>query len=148
MIKTYILTTPARNSSVVLRGKTGNSLRYDFKGGDPMTGKAASIILHSKYSQDLLEESDMFKKGFVKLAGSTEGGEVVDMTPAKPVETTQNVDNNEQEKTAIVREDITSAEQLLEFVATELEKPYQRSDAALEYAKKQGYEFPNLDIKK
>lgn len=45
-------------------------------------------------------------------------------------------------------EDITSSEQLIEFVATTLEKVYQRPEAALNYAKSKGYEFPNLELKK
>mgnify|MGYP006908808682 CR=1 FL=1 len=130
MIKTYILTTPARNNSFVLRGKTGNVQRFNFSGGDPLSGKSASIVLHSQYSQDLLEESDPFKQGFIKLVHTDDGGE----TP--------------QDESASVVEDITSPEQLIEFVATNLEKVYQRPEAALNYAKSKGYEFPNLDLKK
>lgn len=129
MIKTYKLTIPARNTSFVLRGKTGNSMRYNFAGGDPVTGKAATIMLRSQYSQDLLEGSDEFNKGFVVLVRTDEGGETVN----------QNV---------TVMEDITSSEQLIEFVATTLEKVYQRPEAALNYAKSKGYEFPNLELKK
>ena len=114
MIKTYILTTPARNSSLVLRGKTNNSLRYNFTGGDPLTGKSASIMLRSQYAQDLLESSELFVK--------------------------------EPEKTIV--EDVKSPEQLIEFVADKLEKVYQRPEAALNFAKSKGYEFPNLELKK
>ena len=131
MIKTYELTTPARNSSIVLRGKTNNSLRYNFSGGDPMTGKAASIMLRSQYAQDLLEDSDMFKQGSVRLVRIDEGGEDAPM----PV----------QEATII--EEVNSPEALIEFVATKLDKVYQRPDAALNYAKTKGFEFPNLELK-
>lgn len=132
MIKTYELTTPARNSSIVLRGKTNNSLRYNFAGGDPLTGKAASIMLRSQYAQDLLEDSDLFKQGYVRLVRSDEGGEVVTEVKVE----TQKI------------EDITSPEQLIEFVADKLEKVYQRPEAALNYAKQKGFEFPNLELKK
>ena len=130
MIKTYKLTIPARNTSLVLRGKTNNSMRYNFAGGDPLTGKAATIMLRSQYAQDLLESSDEFKKGIIILVRTDEGGEVV-----KPAEAT-------------VMEDIKSPEQLIEFVADKLEKVYQRPEAALNFAKSKGYEFPNLEIKK
>lgn len=132
MIKTYKLTTPLRNSSFVLRGKTGNSLRYNFSGGDPLTGKAATLMLRSQYAQDLLEESEPYKNGYVVLARTSKGGEVV----------------KGQEKHTEKIEDITSSEQLIEFVADKLEKVYQRPEAALEYAKKNGFEFPNLVLKK
>ena len=129
MIKTYKLTTPARNSSFILRGKTGNSQRYNFTGGDPLVGKAATIVLQTQYSQDLLESSDLFKKGYVKLLREDNGGE-------------------ERKEENTIMEDITSPEQLIEFVATQLEKVYQRPEAALNFAKNNGYEFPNLVLKK
>jgi len=130
MIKTYKLTSKLRNCSMVLRGKTGNSQRFNFSGGDPLTGKPATIMLKSQYSQDLLESSDAFRDGYVVLVRTDEGGE-------KTVE---------KQSTSI--EDITSPEQLLEFVATKLEKVYQRPEAALAYAKGRGYDFPNLSLNK
>ena len=129
MIKTYKLTTPLRNLSIVLRGKTGNSLRYNFSGGDPLTGKAATIMLRSQYSQDLLEESEPFRNGYIALAKVDEGGETV--AP-------------KGEKTVV--EEVSSPEQLLEFVADNLDKVYKNAKAALDYAKRQGFEFPNLTI--
>lgn len=133
MIKTYKLTQPLRNSSFVLRGKTGNAQRFNFSGGDPLTGKAATLMLRSKYSQDLLEQSDMFKNGYIQLSRTDEGGEeVAPISPNDP----------------IVVESVTSPEQLIEYVAATFEKVYQRPDAALEFAKKKGCEFPNLELKK
>ena len=131
MIKTYELTTPARNSSIVLRGKTNNSLRYHFSGGDPLTGKAASIMLRSQYAQDLLEQSELFKNRYVRLVRSDEGGEEVQKTVQEPT----------------IIEDVVSPEALIEFVATKLDKVYQRPDAALNFAKSKGFEFPNLELK-
>lgn len=115
---------------MVLRGKTGNSQRFNFSGGDPLTGKPATIMLKSQYSQDLLESSDAFRDGYVVLVRTDEGGEKT----------------AEKQSTSI--EDITSPEQLLEFVATKLEKVYQRPEAALAYAKGRGYDFPNLSLNK
>lgn len=129
MIKTYKLTTPARNSSIVLRGKSNNTLRYDFSGGDPLTGKPATIMLHGQYSQDLLEESDLFKKGYVKLVKVDNGGEQVS-SPAS----------------SIAVEEVTSPEQLLEYVAVNLDKIYKNPKAAIDYATKSGYTFPNLNM--
>lgn len=130
MIKTYKLTQPLRNSSFVLRGKTGNPMRYNFSGGDPITGKAATLMLRSLYAQTLLEESDIFKQGYVKLVRTDVGGESV----------------TEPKKTVV--KEVTSPEQLLEYVALNLEKTYQRPEAALAFAKGKGFEFPNLELKK
>lgn len=132
MIKTYKLTTQVRNSSIVLRGKTNNAMRYNFSGGDPLTGKPATIMLRSQYAQDLLEGSDLFKNGYVRILRIDEGGE----TAIKV----------ESDKTVV--DDVTSPEQLLEFVADKLEKVYQRPEAALEFAKKKGFEFPNINLNK
>ena len=132
MVKTYKLTTPARNSSIVLRGKTNNSLRYNFAGGDPLTGKPATVMLRTQYAQDLLESSELFANGYVQLIRIDEGGEQIQETKQQ----TEQV------------ESVTSPEQLIEFVAESLEKVYQRPDSALVYAKKKGYEFPNLKLNK
>lgn len=130
MIKTYIITRPYHNYSFILRNKSGMKLRYDFTGGNTLTNTPARLILHGQYAQELLEQSDEFKKGLVKLERTDEGGETPMVSEAK----------------TMVMEDITSPEQLIEFVGTKLEKTYQRADAALNYAKSKGYEFPNLVI--
>ena len=132
MIKTYKLTQALRNSSFVLRGKTGNGQRFNFSGGDPLTGKPATLMLRSKYSQDLLEQSDFFKNGYVQLIRTDEGGETT--SPSAPT----------PDRTPVP--EVDSPEKLLEWVATELEKPYQQPKAALAYAEKQGYTFPNLTL--
>lgn len=132
MIKTYILTRPYHNYSFVLANKSGLRLRYDFTGGNSLTNTPAQKVLHSQYAQELLESSQEFKSGFVKLLRVDEGGET-------PVQV-------EVKKTVV--EDITSPEQLIEFVAAKLEKVYQRPEAALNYAKSKGFEFPNLELKK
>ena len=130
MIKTYKLTQALRNSSFVLRGKTGNAQRFNFSGGDPLTGKPATLMLRSQYSQDLLEQSELFKKGYIQLIRTDEGGEKVQ---APKVEVTP-------------IEDITSPEQLIEFVAIKLEKPYKDPKFALKYAESKGHTFPNLTL--
>ena len=130
MIKTYQITTPLRNSSFVLRGKTNNSMRYNFSGGDPLIGKPATLMLRSKYAQDLLEGSDVFAKGFVKIMRVDDGGEQVKEAPVEK----------------FVMEEVTSPEQLIEFVGTTLEKAYKDPKAALRYAERLNYEFPNLVI--
>lgn len=132
MIKTYVLTRPYHNYSFILRNKSGMSLRYDFTGGNSLTNVKASLTLRGQYAQELLEASDEYKTGLVKLERTVKGGEVV----------------KGQEKHTEKIEDITSSEQLIEFVADKLEKVYQRPEAALEYAKKNGFEFPNLVLKK
>lgn len=130
MIKTYILTRPYHNYSFVLANKSGLRLRYDFTGGNSLTNTPAQKILHGQYAQELLENSQEFKSGFVKLLRADEGGET-------PVQV-------EVKKTIV--EEVTSPEQLIEFVATELEKVYKDPKFALKYAESKGYTFPNLTL--
>lgn len=97
-----------------------------------MTGKAATIMLRSQYAQDLLEDSEEFRKGIIILVREDEGGEEV----------------KKSKKEVTVMEEITSPEQLLEFVADTLEKVFKQPKAALTFAEKAGYKFPNLEIDK
>ncbi|MCR5270554.1 MAG: hypothetical protein K6D91_06005 [Prevotella sp.] len=132
MIKTYVLTRPYHNYSFILSNKSGQKLRYVFEGGNTLTNVKAHLTLRSQYAQELLESSEEFKTGFVRIERTVEGGE----TPTI------------EKKEATVVDSITSPEQLLEFVAVNLGKVYQRPDAALVHAKAKGFEFPNLDLKK
>lgn len=131
MIKTYILTRPYHNYSFILRHKSGASQRFIFEGGNSLTGIKARLILRSQFSQELLESSEEFKQGLVKLERVDNGGENPTTEPKKDPTPVEEVD---------------SPEKLLEWVATELEKPYQQPKAALAYADKQGYTFPNLTL--
>lgn len=133
MIKTYILTRPYHNYSFILSNKSGMRLRYDFTGGNSLTNVKARLVLKGQYAQELLEQSNEFKSGLVRIDRVEDGGEA-------PV-----IDNK---PTQHIVEDVTSPETLIEFVGTELGKTYQRPDAALLFANKNGYEFPNLDLTK
>ena len=129
-IKTYRITKPCNNFSFVLQGKSGNKQRFIFGGGSVLNNVPARLVLKTEYSQHLLEDSEPFKNGDIKLERTDNGGEA----------TTQ-----ERKKQTPVPE-VDSPEKLLEWVATELEKPYQQPKAALAYADRQGYTFPNLTI--
>lgn len=132
MIKTYILTRPYHNYSFILSNKSGFRLRYDFTGGNSLTNVKARLVLKGQYAQELLEASNEFKSGLVKIDRVEDGGEETVV--------------GEDKKEPTIIESVTSPEQLIEFVGTELGKTYQRPDAALAFANKNGYEFPNLDI--
>ena len=131
--KTYRISKPCNNFSFVLQDKGGNRQRYVFTGGSVLNNVPARLVLETQYSQDLLEKSAPFKDGYVKLERVDNGGETaVSGLPADTPKTTV--------------PEVDSPEKLLEWVATELEKPYQQPKAALAYAEKQGYVFPNLTI--
>lgn len=132
MIKTYVITRPYHNYSFILRNKSGMRLRYDFTGGNSLTNVKAHLTLHGQYAQDLLEQSEEFKSGLVRLERVDQGGE----TPVI------------EEQKLTVMEEIASPEQLIEFVNISLEPPtlYKSPKFALQFAEKKGYRFPNLKL--
>lgn len=131
--KTYKITRPCNNFSLVLQGKSGNKQRFEFVGGSVINNVPARVVLRTEYSQQLLESSKPFKDGDIKLErvdngkfGSKESqNKIPELTPV---------------------ESVNSPESLIEWVAVELGKTYQQPKAALVYAEKNGYTFPNLSI--
>ena len=67
MIKIYRLKQIRNNVSHVLEGAGGNTVRYNFTGGNVIAGTCPEISLKGKYFQDLLEASELFKDGTVVL---------------------------------------------------------------------------------
>lgn len=126
------MTRPCNNFSFVLQGKGGNKQRFVFEGGSVINNVPARIVLRSEYSQQLLESSKPFKDGDIKLERVDNGK--VGIGNDKPVE-----------KSKVV-ESVNSPESLIEWVATEHEKVYKQPQAALIFAEKLGYTFPNLSL--
>lgn len=131
--KTYKITRPCNNFSLVLQGKSGNKQRFEFVGGSVINNVPARVVLRTEYSQQLLENSKPFKDGDIKL-------ERVDNGKLGSKES----QNKIPELTPI--DSVNSHESLIEWVAVELGKTYQQPKAALVYAEKSGYTFPNLTM--
>lgn len=129
--KTYKITRPCNNFSFVLQGKGGNKQRFVFEGGSVINNVPARAVLRTEYSQQLLENSKPFKDGDIVLE-RVDGG----------------ISQRKEEKQSTPVEHITSPEALVEWVATEFGKVLKRPQAALAYAEKAGYTFPNLTIEK
>ncbi len=119
------------NYSFVLRGKSGNSLRYIFERGSVVTNTPARLTLKTQYAQELLEESELFKTGQILLERIDEEG-----APAeeKKVEYT-NVDS------------IKTVTQAVDYVAETWGEVVKTAKQAKEYAQKHGVDFPNLKVK-
>lgn len=131
MIKTYRIAKIMNNYSFVLRGKSGNSLRYIFERGSVVTNTPARLTLKTQYAQELLEESELFKTGQILLERIDEEG-----APAeeKKVEYT-NVDS------------IKTVTQAVDYVAETWGEVVKTAKQAKEYAQKHGVDFPNLKVK-
>lgn len=98
MRKIYALNARQNNSSFILTGKTGNRVRYNFTNGSVIQNVLATFMTENKYYQTLLEESDYFKRGLVKLKQSiptekdrVEAEKKREAEQLKPVEGIKNV---------------------------------------------------------
>lgn len=134
MIKIYRIAKVMNNYSFVLRGKTGNSLRYVFENGSVVNNTPARLMLRNQYAQDLLEQSDLFLEGQVLLETIRED----DNATAEPKE----------EKPVLKKvSGVKTVNDAVEYVANEWGVAVKNGKQAKEYAAKQGVDFCNLKIK-
>lgn len=140
MIKTYVYTEPKTIVSHILVGKGGNTVRFNFDHGNPITKKLPELTLRGKYFQDLLENSDLVKKGLVrKIREVAEPSDVIDDDPKTTTDTVTK--NGEVEEVLSVR----SADELIAYVNERWDKKFILPHKALDYAKKENVAFPNYN---
>jgi hypothetical protein len=89
-------------------------------------------MLHNEFYQDLLEQSDLFKRGLIVLE------RILDDNVKKPVVKTQ-------QKQQV--EEVTSPEQAIEYVFNEWAIVVKSGKQAVKIASQKGVEFPNLKEK-
>lgn len=119
------------NYSFVLKGKSGNSLRYIFERGSVVTNTPARLTLKTQYAQELLEESELFKTGMVILERIDNDGQ-----------------KKEESKVEYKNEDsIKTVTQAVDYVAETWGEVVKTAKQAKEYAQKHGVDFPNLKVK-
>ena len=105
---------------------------YTFKDGNQfMPNMPARCMLRNEFYQDLLESSDLFKRGVVKLE------RIIDDTPKEETKTVQ--------KQQV--EEITSPDQAIEYVFNTWGIVVKSGKQAVKIASQKGVEFPNLKEK-
>jgi hypothetical protein len=105
---------------------------YTFKDGNQfMPNMPARCMLRNEFYQDLLESSDLFKRGVVKLE------RIIDETPKEEVVTAK--------KQQV--EEISSPEQAIEYVFNTWGIVVKSGKQAVKIASQKGVEFPNLKEK-
>lgn len=128
--KVYKLNQPKNTATFTLYANHGRMpVHYEFKGGNQTTKVAATCTLRNEFYQLLLEHSDLFKSGIVKLERAFE-----DKANQAPV----------ADKTLKPIEDVKTAEQAVEYVANTWAIPVKNGKQAKSIANKKGYDFPNL----
>lgn len=136
MIKVYRYNANRNSVSHILQGKNGVTVRYNFERGNVITKQKPEIILKNEYAQNLLESSDLFKQGLVKLIRSEE-----------TLEDKLKKSSEENKKGPIEVASVVSDEDLIAFVNEEDKREGSRQfktlASALEWATKHNFVFPN-----
>ena len=105
---------------------------YTFKDGNQfMPNMPARCMLRNELYQDLLESSDLFKRGVIKLDRTIEDS---------PKEETKTVQKHQVEE-------ITSPDQAIEYVFNTWGIVVKSGKQAVKIASQKGVEFPNLKEK-
>lgn len=145
MIKIYKLRQLRNNVSLVLVGKNGNTMRYNFTNGNVSMGVYPSISLRNKYAQDLLEESELFERQDVVLDRTIKTAEDdVVLTPKEDSPKKEDAWLNTQATSAATS--VTTPDELLAYVNDTYSKRFSDPAKALAFAAKEGEVFPNLKI--
>ena len=141
MIKTYRYNATRNTVSHILQGKNGLTVRYNFERGNVITKQKPELILKSRYAQDLLESSELFKQGVVSLVSSVaEPTDAIDETPKE---------TKVAEQKTIDEESVRTNADLVNFVnqvdgRTE-KNAFTTPARALKWASEHYYKFPNYN---
>lgn len=143
MIKVYRYIANRNSVSHILQGKNGVTVRYNFERGNVVTKQMPELILKNEYAQTLLENSELFKQGLVKLIRSEETLEDKLKKAAELAEKS----SEEDKKGPIEVASVVSDEDLIAFVNEEDKREGSRQfktlASALEWATKHNFAFPN-----
>jgi len=138
MIKTYRYNANRNTVSHILQGKNGVTVRYNFERGNVITKQKPEIILRTKYAQDLLESSDLFKQGLVSLVSSiAEPSDVIDEEPKPTV----------QKKASETEEvhGIRTTDEVIAYVNERFDKDCKTLATAMKHASKANIIFPDFN---
>lgn len=122
MRKRYVLNAKRNSASIIITGKGGVRVRFNFTNGNVNMNQPASFVTENEYYQRLIEESDYVKKGLIRMAQIIGGDK-------KKAES-----KGEQVVTGI-----KGAQAAIEWVADTFGVKVTSGRAAVDYAKKQGY---------
>lgn len=132
MVKTYILNQKKNSSVIIVTGRGGNKATYTFTNGNVSQNEPATKVVRSEYYQKLLEESDYFRLGIVKLDPKSSAPAV-----------------REPLKKAVYSPipGVKSVEEATNYCATEWGETCKTSRQAQSCANSHGYEFVDLRVK-
>lgn len=103
---------------------------YNFQDGNPITNVPARLTLDNKFAQELLENSPIFKRRVVTLE------RIITDEPQKKV----------TKELKHVKE-VTNVAMAVDYIANTYGAKVKNTNQAVEFAKKHGFDFPNLKVK-
>ncbi len=138
MRKIYRLAHPQNNYSIILVGKGGNKVRYDFK-GNVVNNTPARLALSNQYAQELLESCNLFKSRQIILERSIP--EKTDVIGGA------NTVKNEEKKQVITPvSEVNTPAKAIDYVINNFHEKVRSGAAAREVAMAHGVSFPNLKM--
>ena len=127
--KIYKLNSNMNSATFPLYANNGKmKVDYTFKDGNQLMRQPARCTLHDKFYQDLLEGSDLFKRGVIAIERTLDAEK-----PAAPAK-----------KRLRNIEGVTTAKEAIDFVLNTWAVKVTSARQAKDFANKQGYDFPNL----
>lgn len=127
--KIYKLMQRRNQVSFTLIGKTGNPVRFNFTQGNAAVGTPAKLMLTEPYYQQLLEESELFKRGLIKVERVDKDGAAPKAQPAVKMKQVA---------------EVKTAADAIEYVANEFGEVAKTKAEAKRIAEGHGVEFPGL----
>lgn len=132
MRKIYKLTTKHNYASFVLTGVRGNTVRYDFTKGNVLANTPAKLALENEYAQQLLENSQLFSNGTVKLE------RVI----------SDNADAGKEKKKQLKKVmSVTNVTEAIEYMANNYSVKVKNTKEAIKEAEARDIVFPKLKTK-
>lgn len=137
MLKVYLLNQRRNNSSFTLTGKGGNTVLYNFAGGNVISNTPARFTTSNEYYQDLLESSEMFKRGVVKLDPlcAREAAKI-------------SADEQRRLRNMIQEPEVKTVTEAINYVAEHFNVAAKTASQAKTIAEQNGVAFPNLKVGK
>lgn len=137
--KVYAWTLKQNNVSLVLTGKTGCRVRYDFSGGSIIQQIPATFVTENEYYQKLLEDSDLFQRGTVRIK------QVIPILDKEEAEKKEKEAKSEVATNLTPVNGIRTAKSAMDWVANQFGEKTTSGLRAIEAAKKHGYYFPDYN---
>ena len=132
--KIYKLNQKKNSATFPLSANDGRmQVEYQFKDGNVLMRQPARLTLRNQFYQDLLEGSDLFKRGIIKLERVIE-------------ESSKKAEASSAPKKVQVDE-VTSPDQAIQYVFDNWAIVVKNGKQAAKIASQKGVEFPNLKEK-